>query len=107
MHMRGPHVARIEKPPTMGANVLNRIQDRVPLLMPELKGSLQHQRLFGLMARFVQRQKPRPALVVFAVNRTVLVTMQMLTVTRKRNQVGGYRPTIATSLCAIRQALTE
>lgn len=69
----------------MRTHFLNRFEDNSLLAKPEPIRCFLHKRLLGLVTRFVQRKHSRAALIVLTVDRAVLIAVQMLTVTRKRN----------------------
>lgn len=69
----------------MRTHFLNRFQDNSLLAKREPIRCFLHKRLLGLVTGFVQRKQSSAALIVFAVDRALLIAVQMLTVTRKRN----------------------
>jgi len=69
----------------MRTHFLNRFEDNSLLAKLEPIRCFSHKRLLGLVTRFVQRKQSSVALIVFAVDRALLIAVQMLTVTRKRN----------------------
>gem|GEM_PF-2184767 len=87
VHMRAPHVSGVQSPTTVAAHLQQRFEHDFSLLLGDDIGRLAQMSPFNECAVSVRIRQAAPICVMQPVNRSLLVSMEMIPVARKCSEI--------------------